>query len=80
MDKTEIKQRLQALCRDIFDDENLVLKESMSAADIEEWDSLNHISLLNAIEEDFGIKIALNEHKEFKNIGDIIALIERKTQ
>lgn len=80
MNKQEIRQVLQDICRDIFDDEYLNIRDDMSAADIEEWDSLNHINLLNAVEEEFGIQIELHEHQELKNLGDMMALIERKVR
>ena len=50
------KERLQEIFRDIFDDEELVITEDMSANDIEDWDSLAQINLIIAIEKEFKVK------------------------
>ncbi|WP_104697215.1 MULTISPECIES: acyl carrier protein [unclassified Helicobacter] len=78
MQTNEIKERLQEIFRDIFDDENLEISEATTANDIEEWDSLMHISLVSSIEKEFKIRFALGELQDLKNVGDMIALIEAK--
>ena len=50
------KERLQEIFRDIFDDEELIIREDMSANDIEDWDSLAQINLIIAIEKEFKVK------------------------
>ncbi|MGE5616468.1 MAG: acyl carrier protein [Bacillota bacterium] len=50
-----------------------------SARDIENWDSLNHVTLVMAIEKDFGIKFALGELEELKDVGALVGLIRKKT-
>ena len=43
MDKNNIKERLTAIFRDVFDDDSIVISESTTSADIDDWDSIEHI-------------------------------------
>ena len=74
----EVQARLQAVFRDVFGDESLVLRRDMTAADVEDWDSLSHISLLVAVEKEFGIRFDLGELKSLKNVGEMMDLVARK--
>ncbi|MFR3818378.1 MAG: acyl carrier protein [Fusobacterium varium] len=73
-----MKEKLQEIFRDIFDDEELVITEEMTAADIEDWDSLAQINLIIAIEKEFGVKFNLEEISKLKNIGEILEIIKIK--
>ena len=72
------KERLQEIFRDIFDDEELIIREDMSANDIEDWDSLAQINLLVAIKKEFKINFDLEEVSKYKNVGDMVNAIEKK--
>ncbi|MCF2674686.1 acyl carrier protein [Fusobacterium varium] len=74
----KMKEKLQEIFRDIFDDEELVITEEMTAADIEDWDSLAQINLIIAIEKEFGVKFNLEEISKLKNIGEILEIIKIK--
>ena len=74
----EIKERLQEIFRDVFDDEELEIREEMSAKDIEDWDSLAQIKLIIAIEKEFGVKFNLEEVSKLKNIGEMLVQIRTK--
>ena len=76
----EIKERLQEIFRDIFDDEELEIREEMSAKDIEDWDSLAQINLIIAIEKEFGVKFNLEDVSKLKNIGEMLGLISLKLE
>ncbi len=76
MDK--ILKELEPIFHDVFDDDRIVLKPEMSAADIEAWDSLTHIRLVVAIEKHFGIMFAFGELQDLKNVGEMAALIAEK--
>lgn len=73
-----MKEKLQEIFRDIFDDEELVITEEMTAADIEDWDSLAQINLILAIEKEFGVKFNLEEVSKLKNIGEMLEMIKIK--
>ena len=75
--QTEVLARLQSIFDDIFLDEVVVTPE-LSAQDVEEWDSLLHISLVVAVEEAFGIRFRVGEVEATKNVGDFAYLIMKR--
>ena len=76
----QVKKELQGIFRDVFDDETIELFDEMTAADIEDWDSLTHVQLIVAIEKHFGLKFSADDIMKLKNVEDIIKLIERKSK
>ena len=78
MTREEIFNKVQDIFRDIFDEEDLVIDDSSSSDDIEDWDSLNHINLVSAIEKEFKIRFALGELQTLKDVGAMIDLMVQK--
>ena len=76
----EIRNRLQNIFRDVFDDSSIVLQDEMSAKDIEEWDSLTHIQLIVTTEQQFNIRFMTAEIAELKNVGEFLKLIKKKLE
>ena len=74
----DILTRLQPIFRDVLDDERLVITRQASALNVPGWDSLAHINLVSAIEQDFRVKFALSELQELQNVGDMVDLIATK--
>lgn len=72
------KERLENVFRDVFEDDEIVITDETTAEDIEEWDSLTHIQLVVETEKEFGIKFTTVETMKLKNVGEFIALIEKK--
>ena len=62
----------------VFDDDDIQIREDLTAHDIDEWDSLSHITLVVAIESRFGIKFKTSELSGLKNVGEMIDLIDAK--
>jgi len=79
---SDLRDRLQGIFRQVFDDPELVLRDEMTADDIDGWDSLAHINLIVAVEKGMGIKFATAEISKMKepgqNVGLFIQLIENK--
>jgi acyl carrier protein len=73
-----ILTELQPIFRDVLDDPSLQITRESSAQTVSGWDSLAHINLIFAIQQEFGIKFALGELAELKNVGEMIDLMERK--
>lgn len=71
MDKKEVYEKLNEAFREVFDDDDLVVDANTTADDIEDWDSLEHVNLVNAVEEKTGIKFNNGEIGNFKNVGDM---------
>ncbi len=75
MEKEEIYERLNNVFRDVFDDESIVVKPETTSNDIEDWDSLEHINLIVAVEQEFGMKFNMNEVTTMKNVGEMVEII-----
>lgn len=73
-----IKEELQNVFREAFFDDSIVITESTTADDIEEWDSLSHITLIQMIESRFNITFTTEEILGAKNVGEFIEYIEKK--
>jgi acyl carrier protein len=73
-----ILSELGPIFRDILDNPRLNLTRESNASSVAGWDSLAHINLISAIEQQFGISFTLGELQEAKNVGEMIDLIERK--
>lgn len=78
MQQQDIYTQLTSIFHDIFDDDTLVLTPGLTAAEVPEWDSFNHINLIVATEAKFGIKFQTAEIESMKNVGHFVALIEKK--
>jgi acyl carrier protein len=69
---------LTAVFREVFDDDELVLKPELTADDVDGWDSLSHIRLILSVQKKFGVKFSPVEMNRLKNVGDLIALTRAK--
>lgn len=78
MTESEVLTQLQPMFRDVFDDDELVLTPETSAADVEGWDSLAHVSLVVAAEQRFGVKFRTAELESLRNVGHFAELISSK--
>ena len=78
MNSQDIKNQLQDIFRDIFDEDELLINDTTNADDIEDWDSLNNINLISAIEKHFKVSFALGEISDLENVGEMINLIKSK--
>ncbi|MCL2202488.1 MAG: acyl carrier protein [Defluviitaleaceae bacterium] len=78
MTREIVLERMTQIFRDIFDDESINVVDATHADDIEDWDSLEHINLVLAVEEEFDIKFTLPEVTDAKNVGDIVDIIVQR--
>lgn len=78
MSRKKVFSKVQDIFRDIFDDGDLVINEDTNSDDVEDWDSLSHISLVSAVEKEFNIKFALGELMALKDVGAMVDLIVKK--
>ena len=78
MQQQDIYSQLTSIFHDLFDDETLVLTPSLTAVDVPEWDSFNHINLIVAIESRFKIKFQTAELEQLHTVGHLADLIEQK--
>lgn len=78
MDRNEIIEKLTAIFHEIFNDNTIVLRDDMTASDVENWNSLTHMLMITKVEEVFGIKFKLRELNKLKNVGDLCNTIAEK--
>ena len=75
---SDILDELQPIFQDIFEDDELSITAESNADTVKDWDSLAHITLIVAIEQEFEIKFALGELEAMKNVGDMVELMQIK--
>jgi acyl carrier protein len=75
----DIQQRLTSVFRDVFDDDTLSIRPDLTADEVENWDSLTHIDMITAVEHEFKIRFTTGDVSSMKNVGDLMALIQKKT-
>ncbi len=76
MTREELFEQLNEVFQDVFDDESITVNDATTANDIEDWDSLEHINLINAVEQKFGIKFDMGQIITMKNVGEMANIIE----
>jgi len=77
MNKSQIFSKIESICTQIFG-EGTVITETTSASDIEKWDSMNHVTLIAAIEKEFGITFDIMEIIGMTTIGDFVDVVAKK--
>jgi acyl carrier protein len=81
MTREQAYGRINEIFRDVFDDETITVEDSTTADDVEDWDSLEHINLIVAMEDEFGMKFTMGEVTGMKNVGEAADIImERATR
>ena len=78
MVREDILSQVTEILMDILDIEDLIITEKTHASEVEEWDSLNHIQLIVAIEKHFKIRFTSREIQSWSNVGEMIDSIEQK--
>ena len=66
-----------SFCR-VFELDQIVLKDEMTAKDVPGWDSLSHINLIMDIEEEFGLRFTVDDIADLKDVGEMIQMLDRK--
>jgi acyl carrier protein len=78
VDDAEVRARLTEIFREVFDDDGIVIHDAMTAADVEAWDSLNHVNLIIAVEQAFAVRFTTTEVGNVANVGEFVALLTAK--
>lgn len=78
MTREKLYRELNEVFRDVFDDDMIVVADTTTANDIEDWDSLEHINLIVAIEKKFGMKFNMGEVTTMKNVGEMVDIILKR--
>ncbi len=75
MTREQVYERLTRVFQEVFDDESIVLEDSTTARDIEDWDSFEHINLIVAVEDEFSMKIPMGKVTSMKDVGEMVNII-----
>lgn len=76
----DITRQLTEILQEVFDNDDLVATPEMTAADVDGWDSMGNVRLFLSIEQTFGLRFSAGEIGGIKNVGELIALIQRKAK
>ncbi|HBB71113.1 MAG TPA: acyl carrier protein [Ruminococcus sp.] len=81
MNRNEVMERLNDIFRDVFGDDSITVNDTTTSDDIEDWDSIEHINLIGAVENEFGLRFRMREVSGMKNVGEMTDIIcERGTK
>lgn len=80
MNREEVYEQLTQVFRDVFDNEDITINDNTTADDIDEWDSMEYINLIIAVEEEFSIKFTMGQVNGMKNVGEMVGLIIEKVK
>jgi acyl carrier protein len=72
----ETLRKVQGIFRDVFEDDEIIVTGETSAADIDSWDSLMHVTLIVTVEKEFGMRFTSSQISRLENVGDLVALID----
>ena len=78
MNRDMVFEKIQDIFIDVFDDDELILSDKKTANDVDGWDSLQNITILATIEEEFGIKFQIAETRHLVNVGALVDLVTNK--
>jgi acyl carrier protein len=76
--REEGARRLTEIMRDIFDEDDLEYADTLTADDVEGWDSLSHVRFLVEVEKRFGLRFTSGEIDGLKNVGELLDVIVKR--
>ena len=80
MDREKIRTKLNGVFRDVFDDDSIELSDDTTADDIDGWDSLEHITLISAVEKAFKMRFTMKEVSGMKNVGEMMDILAERAK
>ena len=80
MELPQVYEKLTPIFRKLFANNSIVLTPETTAKDIEGWNSLEHIILVNTVERAFKMKFKMKEVSSMKNVGQMAEIIAARTK
>ena len=74
-DAGSIRGRLNIIFQEVFDDDSIQISDETTAQDIDDWDSVAHITLVLSVEEEFGVQLNAAEVGKLENVGAMVKLL-----
>lgn len=75
MNREDVIAKVMVVVEDTFDTDNLAYADTLTAADIEGWDSLSNIRFMVAIEQAFGRRLTMAQWQGTTCLGDLVDLL-----
>jgi len=76
--EAEVLSGLHAIFLEVLDDDGLEITRQTSAADVQNWDSLAHLEIIEMVQRKYKVKFSLTELQKLKTVGDMVDLIIAK--
>lgn len=80
MTEREVFTRLDRVFQEVFDDPSIRVTPNTTSDDIEDWDSLEHITLISAVEREFRMKFKMGEISSMKNVGEMARIVMERAK
>jgi acyl carrier protein len=78
MTEQEILAALTDVFQDVFDDPDIVITRTTSAADIPNWDSFNNMNIMLGIEMKLGVRFSTGDIEKMSNVDDLVSAVSTK--
>jgi acyl carrier protein len=72
-----MSETVKALAADIFGMNSAEIRLEMTPEDIEKWDSLNHLRLITAVENEFSVRLSMSQIQSIECLGDLQSYVEK---
>ncbi len=79
MERQELIKKIRKSFEKVLEHSNFELTETTTANDVDGWESVTHMMIINEIENEFNIKFKLMDLMNMNNFGDLLKIIERDT-
>jgi acyl carrier protein len=74
-----VNEKLAEIVAELFDLDPAAVDDALTPEDVELWDSMNHLRLVSAVEEEFQIKLSMQEIESIRSLAMLRALVEQRT-
>ena len=79
MDEKEILEKVkQVFLKTFASVEESKFRIDMPPEDIEEWDSLSHMTLISELENEFNISMEIDEISEMDSVKNVVEVLKKK--
>lgn len=78
MNQRQILVKTKSIIANLFNVSEEIITLDSKQQEIEMWDSLGHLKLFLALEQNFGVKFTLKEISNANTVRDIVISIEQK--
>jgi acyl carrier protein len=75
---SDILERLNQVFQYVFEDDELRITRDTTAEEVQDWDSVKHVTLMVTVEKAFGSIFTSSQVAGLKNVGELVDLVEVK--